>query len=51
MKKNYENPKILFDHVNIADVLTTSGGISFNNDQNSDINSKDVRSFSSFFGR
>ena len=51
MKKIYEIPEILFVQMNTADVLTASDGISFNNDQNADIDSKDVRSFSSFFGR
>ena len=50
MKKIYNFPEILFVRVNSVDVLTTSDGISFNNDLNVDIDSKDVRSFSGFFG-
>ncbi len=50
MKKYYEAPNTLFVSLSVEDVLTNSEGILFNNSQNADINSRDIRSFGSFFG-
>ena len=51
MKKIYESPRALIDSINSADVITASNTISYNNTQNAEIDSRDVRAFDLFFSK